>query len=58
MPREGDEPRLVWCDRCNGLGVVDCRCGGDLCVCSNHGERTCRQCGGDGEYVQGDDDAE
>lgn len=29
---------------CGGLGVVDCRCGGDFCVCHNHGEVECPGC--------------
>lgn len=31
-------------DRCGGSGVVDCYCGGDLCVCHNHGEVDCDGC--------------
>lgn len=33
-----------WCDTCQGLGSVDCLCGGDLCVCLNYGERPCPDC--------------
>lgn len=29
---------------CGGLGYIDCRCGGDLCVCHNHGEIDCHGC--------------
>jgi len=29
---------------CGGLGVVECMCGGDLCVCHNHGEVYCYGC--------------
>lgn len=31
-------------ERCGGMGIVDCRCGGDLCVCHNHGEVECPGC--------------
>ncbi len=30
--------------RCGGLGTLYCRCGGDLCVCHNHGEVFCDGC--------------
>ncbi len=36
----------VWCDECHNLGTVECLCGGDLCVCTNHGEQPCPKCGG------------
>lgn len=36
------------CPRCSGFGTVDCRCGGDLCVCTNYGERDCPLCHGEG----------
>jgi len=29
---------------CGGLGVLDCHCGGDLCICHNHGEIDCGGC--------------
>jgi hypothetical protein len=29
---------------CGGLGVLTCRCGGDLCVCHYHGETDCLGC--------------
>lgn len=29
---------------CDGDGHVDCLCGGDLCVCHNHGEIECFGC--------------
>lgn len=29
------------CQECDGLGYVDCFCGGDLCVCEYHGEIPC-----------------
>jgi hypothetical protein len=29
---------------CGGLGGLDCHCGGDLCVCHNHGEVECPGC--------------
>jgi len=39
---------------CGGMGVIDCRCGGDLCVCHNHGEIQCCGCD-DCEEPYGDD---
>jgi hypothetical protein len=30
--------------RCGGSGYFDCHCGGDLCVCHNHGEVDCVGC--------------
>lgn len=39
---------------CGGMGVLYCYCGGDLCVCHNHGEIQCDGCedceGGDEDY--------
>jgi hypothetical protein len=35
----------LYCDRCNNTGEVDCRCGGDLCVCGRQ-ELPCPQCDG------------
>ena len=29
---------------CGGLGWVDCLCGGDRCVCHNHGRVDCPGC--------------
>lgn len=29
---------------CGGAGVLHCYCGGDLCVCHNHGEVECDGC--------------
>lgn len=29
---------------CDGSGDVDCFCGGDQCVCHNHGEAECPGC--------------
>lgn len=37
-----DEPE--WCDTCDNLGVVNCLCGGDICVCRNNGEKECPDC--------------
>lgn len=31
-------------DSCGGTGSVDCFCGGDQCVCHNHGETDCPGC--------------
>lgn len=55
---EGGEKFTCWCGatgtyeelfeplptRCGGSGVIDCHCGGDLCVCHNHGEQDCFGC--------------
>lgn len=30
--------------RCHGTGMLECYCGGDLCVCHNHGEVDCPGC--------------
>lgn len=30
--------------RCGGAGYVHCICGGDFCVCHNHGEVECFGC--------------
>jgi hypothetical protein len=40
-----------WCDRCQGLGMADCRCGGDQCYCQNYGEMECPTCHGEGWWV-------
>ena len=37
----------VLCPRCDGHQVVNCYCGGDLCVCDNYGEEPCPFCGGE-----------
>lgn len=39
-------------DRCGGTGHLDCFCGGDFCVCHNHGEVECPGC----PDCEGDDD--
>jgi len=31
-------------DGCGGTGTLNCHCGGDLCVCHNHGEVECPGC--------------
>lgn len=46
------EPDGIVCPRCSGGGSVDCYCAGDFCCCSNHGERDCPTCGGDGEVSE------
>lgn len=30
--------------RCGGSGILNCHCGGDLCVCGNFGEVYCEGC--------------
>lgn len=39
-------------DTCGGSGVLHCYCGGDFCVCHNHGEVECPGC----DDCDGDDD--
>ena len=29
---------------CNGLGSKECLCGGDQCICHNHGDVECEGC--------------
>lgn len=48
----GDDRDGVICPRCSGDGTVDCYCGGDFCVCDNHGERDCPTCHGEGEVSE------
>lgn len=36
----------LWCDACLNTGVVDCYCGGDLCICDRYGTAPCPACGG------------
>jgi len=36
----------LWCDVCLNTGVVDCYCGGDLCICERYGTAPCPACGG------------
>lgn len=40
------------CPKCDGFGMIDCNCGGDLCVCTNYGECTCPVCGGEGNVTE------
>jgi len=40
-----------YCAECNNTGMVDCHCGGDLCVCENNGEYTCPACGGESAFA-------
>lgn len=44
----------VRADGCGGLGTLNCYCGGDLCVCHNHGEVECPGC----EDCEPDDESE
>lgn len=52
-----DEEITCWCgeqnpyfhempagETCGGMGTLYCRCGGDQCVCHNHGEVECLGC--------------
>ena len=34
----------VLVDSCGGSGTIHCYCGGDFCVCHNHGEIECPGC--------------
>lgn len=69
QPDDLDLPELdvCWCGvknpyyapvegTCGGTGMIECHCGGDLCVCHNHGEAECFGC----EYCEPhfDDEAE
>lgn len=47
-----DRDKGVICPRCMGDRSVSCRCGGDLCVCDNYGERDCPVCFGEGDVSQ------
>lgn len=38
----------IWCEHCNGMGTVECLCGGDQCICDNCGEKDCALCNGQG----------
>lgn len=40
-----------YCDRCCGMGIANCYCGGDQCYCDNNGEMECPQCDGEGMFV-------
>lgn len=48
--------KAVFAEQCGGGGFLHCLCGGDTCVCHNHGEVECPGCPDcDGES---DDDGE
>ena len=49
---EYDDREEVWCEECQGLGEIECDCGGDLCVCLNYGTRDCPKCGGLGHTLE------
>ena len=55
-PDDYNEYDFVTCPRCDGMGSIDCHCGGDLCVCENYGETTCPLCGDTGEIPRVDYD--
>lgn len=42
--RDPHRDESVYEQTCGGLGTLECRCGGDLCVCHNHGEVQCEGC--------------
>jgi hypothetical protein len=37
-----------FCNTCCNIGFIDCRCGGDICVCGE-GEIECPDCDSDWE---------
>lgn len=52
---EADKADVCWCGcknpyhapierGCGGTGIINCLCGGDFCVCHNHGEVECFGC--------------
>lgn len=43
--QDDDDGVEDWCDECHNMGEIECRCGGDLCVCSNNGRIECPKCG-------------
>jgi hypothetical protein len=43
------KPEPEWCEHCHNTGSLDCHCGGDLCVCENHGEYPCPHCRGEND---------
>lgn len=58
-PLDLDEPITCWCGTsnayfadeddgldatCGGSGSLECYCGGDQCVCHNHGQIECPGC--------------
>lgn len=68
-----DRPDVCWCgvknpyyaptrivDGCGGTGSIACYCGGDFCVCHNHGEMECFGCpdceGSECGFDEGDED--
>ena len=71
-----DEHWTCWCgekdaycaeinDTCGGTGMLTCLCGGDFCVCHNHGEVECLGCpdcrsddDDEAGFDEGDDDPE
>lgn len=42
--------------QCSGTGSIECICGGDFCVCHNHGEVDCDGCANCEERDDLDDD--
>lgn len=46
-----DDRREVMCGSCDGHGVKDCYCGGDLCVCGQQ-EYDCPRCDGAGYVME------
>lgn len=50
------DPAHGWMDSsCAGTGMLNCYCGGDFCVCHNHGEIECPGCA-DCEDLRNDDE--
>lgn len=44
---------MGYCDTCHNMGVIECLCGGDMCVCGR-GEIECPNC--DGGCIDDDED--
>lgn len=45
-------------ESCGGTGILNCHCGGDLCVCHHHGETECfgcPDCEGEDDWEDGDE---
>jgi hypothetical protein len=70
-PDDDDEIIACWCgasgtceelfddsdedEGCGGSGMIQCFCGGDQCVCHNHGEYECSGCDDCGIDIDDDD---
>ena len=50
-------PRPGYCTTCQNTGMIDCHCGGDLCVCGEE-ELPCPDCQGEHDDLLADIAAE